>query len=55
VFRRRFTVFVELLNVLNRRNTGVANGSVDAETGEAFGFTDALFRRPASAGILIEF
>jgi hypothetical protein len=52
---RHVTVFVEVLNVLNRGNAGRANGSINPATGEATGFTDALFRRRASAGIVIEF
>jgi hypothetical protein len=52
---RHLTVFAEVLNVLNRGNAGRANGSVNPLTGEASGFTDALFRRRASAGVLIEF
>jgi hypothetical protein len=52
---RRLTLFVEMLNMTNRANAGLASGSVDAVTGEATGFTDTLFRRRASAGILVEF
>ena len=52
---RRLTLFVEVLNVTNRANAGLASGTVDAVTGEATGFTDTLFRRRASAGILVEF
>jgi hypothetical protein len=52
---RQVTVFVEVLNVLDRDNAGRANGSVSASTGEATGFTDSLFRRRASAGIVIDF
>lgn len=52
---RRLTLFVEVLNVTNRANAGLAGGSVDAATGEAIGFTDTLFRRRVSAGIVVEF
>jgi hypothetical protein len=52
---RRFTLFVETLNVLNRTNVGRAIGSVDPVTGEAIGFTHRLLRRRASAGVIIEF
>jgi hypothetical protein len=52
---RQLTLFVELLNALNRANMSLANGSIDAATGEAAGFTDTLFRRRASAGIVVEF
>jgi hypothetical protein len=50
----RLTLFGEVLNVLNRPNVGLANGSIDASTGAAVGFTDAPFRRRASAGLHIE-
>ena len=52
---RPFTVFVEALNVLNRANVGLAEGSVDPVTGEAIGFTDTLLRRRISVGIVFEF
>jgi hypothetical protein len=52
---RHLTVFGEVLNVLNRGNAGRANGTVNPLTGEATGFIDMLFRRRASAGIVIEF
>ncbi|MGH9257287.1 MAG: TonB-dependent receptor plug domain-containing protein [Vicinamibacterales bacterium] len=54
-FGRRFTLFVEVLNVLNRANVAVAGGSVNPDTGEALGFTDVLFRRRLSGGIVLEF
>jgi hypothetical protein len=54
-FGRRLTLFAEMLNVLNRANAGLATGSIDPATGEARRFTDTLFRRRASAGVLIEF
>jgi len=54
-FHRRLTAFVEMLNVLNRSNAGLAGGSVDAMTGEAIGLRDTLLGRRASAGVLIEF
>jgi outer membrane cobalamin receptor len=52
---RRLTVFVELLNSLNRANMSLSNGSVDAASGQAIGFTDTLFRRRASAGLIVDF
>jgi outer membrane receptor for ferrienterochelin and colicin len=52
---RRLTLFAEVVNVANRANLGVGNGTVNRATGEAVGFTDRLFRRRASAGILVEF
>ena len=54
-FGHRLTLFVELLNALNRANLGLAHGSVNMTTGEAFGFTDKLLRRRVLAGILVEF
>jgi hypothetical protein len=52
---RQLTLFVELLNALNRANVSLAHGSIDPGTGEATGFTDTLFRRRASAGIVVDF
>ena len=49
------TVFSEVLNVLNRRNAGLADGSVQAVTGEAVGFSRPLMSRRASAGIEVTF
>jgi hypothetical protein len=52
---RRFTLFVDVLNVLNRRNVAAASGSIDPITGKAIGFTRTLFPRLPSAGIVIDF
>jgi hypothetical protein len=52
---RSFTVFAEGLNVLNRTNVGLAEGSVDSATGAAIGFTDTLLSRRLSAGLVFEF
>lgn len=52
---RRLTLFVELLNVLDRTNLGLADGFIRYETGEAAGFTEPLIPRFLSAGIVIEF
>jgi hypothetical protein len=52
---RRLTLFAEVVNVANRANVGVGSGTVNRATGEAVGFTDGLFRRRGSAGILVEF
>jgi hypothetical protein len=52
---RSFAVFVEGLNVLNRTNVGLAEGSVDPATGAAIGFTDTLLNRRLSAGLVFEF
>jgi hypothetical protein len=52
---RRLTLFAEVVNVANRANMGLGNGTVNRATGEAFAFTDVLFRRRASAGVVVEF
>ncbi len=54
-FGRRLMLFLEVLNVLNHTNIGLANGTIDGVTGKAIGFTDTLFPRRASAGVLIAF
>jgi Carboxypeptidase regulatory-like domain/TonB dependent receptor-like, beta-barrel len=52
---RHLTIFAEVLNVLNRTNVGLANGWVRRSSGEAIGFTDPLFPRRWSAGVLVDF
>jgi hypothetical protein len=52
---RRVTVFAEMLNVLDRTNMRPANGIIRRETGEAIGFTEELFPRLPSAGLVIDF
>jgi hypothetical protein len=52
---RRVTLFVEVLNVLNRRNVGVAIGTIDPITEGATGFTELLLPRLPSAGLQIDF
>jgi hypothetical protein len=54
-FGTRMRLFLEMLNVLNRANAGLAGGSVDMQTGEAIGVTDALFGRRMVGGLLFEF
>ena len=54
-FGRHLTLFVEVANVLNRANIGVARGSIRPSTGEAIGFTDTLLPRRISVGLLVEF
>jgi outer membrane cobalamin receptor len=54
-FGGRVTLSVEVLNVMNRVNVGIANGSVRPSTGEAVGFTDTLLPRSLSAGALVRF
>jgi len=53
--RRRLTLFVEVLNVLNRTNYGPADGSIRRPSNEAVGYLRDLFPIIPSAGILIEF
>lgn len=53
--QRRLTLFVEVLNVGNRRNLGWAEGSVRSSTFQAFDFTEKLLPWLPSIGILIEF
>ena len=49
--RHRVTVFGELLNALNRRNQGVAIGTIQPVTFEAVGYTRTLMSRRASVGL----
>lgn len=52
---RRLTLFAELLNALNRTNLRPSSGFIRRDTHEAVGFTERLFQRLPSAGLLIEF
>ena len=52
---RRMTLFVDVVNVLNRTNTGLANGVIRPDTGEAIGFTERLLPRLPTAGLTVEF
>ena len=52
--RRRLTLFVEVVNVLGRRNLGQADG-VSRTSLDAVFFTEKLIPRVPSAGFLIEF
>jgi hypothetical protein len=52
--KRRLTLFVEVLNVLNRDNIGPASGIVRA-TGLTEGFVEHLFPVLPSAGLRIDF
>jgi hypothetical protein len=52
---RRLTLFVEVLNVLNRKNLGQLSGSINATTLAASGYTTGLIPRIPSAGLLFEF
>jgi hypothetical protein len=51
---RRLTMFVEVINVLNRTNVAPANGVVSV-TGRALEFTDTMFPVLPSAGVRIDF
>ena len=53
--RHRVTLFIDVVNVLNRTNIGPAGGLINRDTGAALGFTRTLFPRLPCAGILIEF
>jgi hypothetical protein len=53
--RRRLTLYVEVLNVLDRTNLGPADGTVRVRTQEALGFVEQLFPLLPAAGFLIEF
>jgi hypothetical protein len=52
--RRRLTVFVEVMNVLNRENVGPADPSVRASL-QVTGFAERLIPRVPSAGFVVEF
>jgi hypothetical protein len=52
--RRRLTLFVEVMNVLNRENVGPANPSVRASL-QVTGFAERLIPRVPSAGFVVEF
>jgi TonB-dependent receptor-like protein len=54
-FGHRFTLFAEVINVLNRVNLGPADGAIARDTGEARGFTERLFPRLGTAGLRFEF
>ena len=52
---RRFVLFAETLNVLNRANVGLAGGRILPVSQEAVGLTTRLFPRIATAGLRFEF
>jgi uncharacterized protein (DUF2062 family) len=52
--RRRLTLYVEVLNVLNHENLGRTNGSVHRD-GLAVGYVETLFPFLPSAGLRLEF
>jgi hypothetical protein len=51
---RRFVLFAELTNLMNRTNVAAASGTF-APGGEAVGFTEALLPRRATAGLQFAF
>jgi TonB dependent receptor-like, beta-barrel/Carboxypeptidase regulatory-like domain/TonB-dependent Receptor Plug Domain len=53
--KRRLTLFVEVLNVLNRTNVGPDDGSVAFRSGRALGYTRSLLPVLPSAGLIVEF
>jgi outer membrane receptor for ferrienterochelin and colicin len=53
--KRRLTLFVEVLNVLNRTNHGPDDGSVVLRTGRALGYTQTQLPLLPSAGLIVEF
>jgi hypothetical protein len=53
--RSRLTLFVEVLNVLDRENVRTQSPSLNLRTGQVFQLTEKLFPVLPSAGVLIEF
>jgi hypothetical protein len=53
--RRRLTLFVEVLNVLNRENVRFSDPTVNPITGRVRGAVETLFPLLPSAGVLVEF
>lgn len=51
----RITLFVEVLNVLDRENVRFSPPGVNARTGQAFGLFDSMIPRVPSAGVPVEF
>ena len=52
--RRRLTLFVEVMNVLDRQNVGPADPSIRASL-QVTGFAERLIPRVPSAGFVVEF
>jgi hypothetical protein len=53
--QRRLTLFMEVINVLNRDNFRAQSGSLNLSTRDVFGLTERVFPLLPSAGVLIEF
>ena len=51
----RITLFVEVLNVLDRENVRYTPPGVNLRTGQAFGLYESMIPRVPSAGVLVEF
>ena len=51
---RTITLFGEVINVLDRANSGLASGFI-APTGEAVSFTQQLYPRTWSGGLSVTF
>ncbi len=52
---RRLTLFVEVVNVLNRTNVGLADPGINVRSRVVSGLVETLFPLLPSAGLLIEF
>jgi outer membrane receptor for ferrienterochelin and colicin len=53
--KRRLTLFLEVINVLNHDNVRAQSGSLNVSTREVRGITERVFPLLPSAGVLIEF
>ena len=53
--KRRLTLFLEVINVLNHDNYRAQSGSLNLLTREVRGITERVFPFLPSAGVLIEF
>jgi hypothetical protein len=53
--KRRLTLFIEVINVLNRDNFRAQSGTLNFATRDVFGITERVFPLLPSAGVLIEF
>ena len=51
----RISLFVEVLNVLDRENVRFTPPGVNLRTGQAFGLYESMIPRVPSAGVLVEF
>jgi hypothetical protein len=53
--QKRLTLYIELINVYNRRNVRYASAGINGGTFEAIGLFDKMFPRIPSLGFLLEF